>query len=114
MEPTENPVERRGSRKEDGSNPAPPNRGFKKNNAKRKTAEREAEEYAQHQRDLGYAMLLPFLDCEKVLMFKTLATDNFDDMKCRGGQRGINDANWKAMFPEPVREDLRKNVDYAN
>ena len=42
------------------------------------TAEQEANEYVQQQRDLGYAMPLPFLDCEKVLMFKTLATGNFD------------------------------------
>ena len=35
-------------------------------------------------------------------------------MKYRGGQRGVNDANWEAMFLEPVRQGLRKDVDYAN
>eukprot|EP00904_Undaria_pinnatifida_P013621 jgi/Undpi1/938/HiC_scaffold_10.g04402.m1 len=111
-EPTKNPAERRDSRKEGGSKPAPPKRCLKKNNAKRKTAEREADEYVQQH--LGYTMPLPFLDCEKVLMFKTLATGNLDDMKYRRGQRGINDTNWEAMFLEPVRQGLRKDIDYAN
>lgn len=72
------------------------------------TADREADEYAQQQRDLGYAMPSP--DVEKVLMLTILTEGNFDVSSIvRYFQHALLTNDSASTAPWPSLRDLQRS-----